>query len=377
MMPDSSPSTILFAQVNRFSYTNDALSTFMKPHLGDMKLEEFRVYPVIRRNPFLLLCCLLAVAWYYGIGTFLNPKAVPEKMVKTPTFFDLSGWLIRRRAGKIKNLSAVLQTQGLFNARYRDLPLIIYTDNTILNRINKPAGGNVRKSPIVDRERRLYEAATVIAVTAGHVATSLVEDYGIKQAAIQVVLIGANAPPAPPSPEGRYGEKHILFVGIDWERKGGPELVEAFRTVSDDFADARLTIVGCDPAADHRNIDVKGRIPPAEVTRLMAVCSIYCMPSHIEPSSVAVIEAARSGLPVIGTATGGFLDSVVPDKTGILVPPGDADALAAAMRRLLADPGLCASMGAAGQEWVKQFDWNVVAEKVAHIVRNSAVISGR
>ena len=76
---------------------------------------------------------------------------------------------------------------------------------------------------------------------------------------------------------------------------------------------------------------------------------MFVLPSLAEGTPNAVIEAMAAGLPVITTEVGGLPDLVTPE-TGILVPPGDATALAAAMRRLASDPALRASMGRAARE---------------------------
>lgn len=357
--------TVLFAQVNSFSYTNDALAQSLPAHLSDLDIEIYRIYPVIRKNPFLFALCTLAVCFYYGPKAALDRKTVTEKIIKTPFFFSLASFLIRKKAKTIGNLKAVFQTQGLFDASVDGVSLFIYTDNTILNRINKLTADS-GKSPIVEQEKALYRNADFIAVSASHVVTSLVEDYGIAQSNVRNILIGANSPKPPELSDDRYKARKILFVGIDWERKGGPDLLAAFRNVAKKFPDASLTIVGAKPdTAGMPQVTALGKIPPSEVTRLMGEASIYCMPSHIEPSSVAVIEAATSGLPIVATASGGFLDSVKTGETGILVPPGDVPALTVALETLLADPELCARYGKAGQAWVEQFRWDVVSGKLA------------
>jgi glycosyltransferase involved in cell wall biosynthesis len=360
---EGSSKTVLFAQVNRFSLTNDALYSHFPPHLADSHLETIRTFVVIRNNPLYFLAALFGVFLYYGYKPFLKRDMLTEKMIKTPVFFHLSGWLVRRKARGINNLAAVFQTQGLFNGKVAGKPLIVYTDNTILNKING-ADPELARSPILGLEKRLYREAGTICVAARHVAQSLSDDYGIDASKVKVVYIGANAPPPPPSPPDRYQSRHILFVGIDWERKGGPELVRAFERALVKFPDARLSIVGCNPAVSHPRIAILGRVPKEEVSRLMSISSIFCMPSYVEPFGIAPVEASLARLPVVGTATGGILESVVPEKTGILVEPGNVEQLQAALERLLASPELCAAMGAAGYEWAQQFRWPHVTGQI-------------
>ena len=82
----------------------------------------------------------------------------------------------------------------------------------------------------------------------------------------------------------------------------------------------------------------------------MAAADIFVLPSRFEGLPMSVIEAMLTGLPVVATDVRGPAEQVVPEVTGLLVPPGDASALAAALRRLVADQALRARMGAAGRE---------------------------
>jgi glycosyltransferase involved in cell wall biosynthesis len=77
---------------------------------------------------------------------------------------------------------------------------------------------------------------------------------------------------------------------------------------------------------------------------------VLAVPSRYDASNRTVLEAMVAGLPVVATRVGGIPEIVIPGETGVLVPPDDADALASALRTLVADPDLCARMGRAGRE---------------------------
>ena len=76
---------------------------------------------------------------------------------------------------------------------------------------------------------------------------------------------------------------------------------------------------------------------------------IFALPSAWEGISLALLEAMAAGLPVVATAVGGTPEVVLDEQTGLLTPPGDPQAMAAALERLLSDPALRQEMGAAGQ----------------------------
>jgi glycosyltransferase involved in cell wall biosynthesis len=86
-----------------------------------------------------------------------------------------------------------------------------------------------------------------------------------------------------------------------------------------------------------------------DVPALMAAADVFCLPSHFEGLPMSVIEAMLTGLPVVATAIRGPREQVVPEETGLLVPPMAVAPLAAALSRMAADPALRRRMGAAGR----------------------------
>src|SRR5262249_59788123 len=85
-------------------------------------------------------------------------------------------------------------------------------------------------------------------------------------------------------------------------------------------------------------MEVAGAVDDARIAALYAEADLFVLPSRFEGYGMAFAEAIAHGLPVIGT-TAGAIPGTVPDGAGLLVPPDDADALAQALRRLLAQPG--------------------------------------
>lgn len=89
-----------------------------------------------------------------------------------------------------------------------------------------------------------------------------------------------------------------------------------------------------------------------DIPRVLAASDIMVMPSIIEGLPNAILEAMAAGLPVVATDVGGHPEIIEDGRTGLLVPPGNGEALVRAMERLSDDPGLCREMGAAGREKV-------------------------
>ena len=142
-----------------------------------------------------------------------------------------------------------------------------------------------------------------------------------------------------------YNTKTILFVGVTWERKGGPELVKAFEKVLRVHPDARLVIVGYKPKVDLPNVQIIGRLTVDELVPYYQQASIFCLPTKLEPFGIVFVEAMAFGLPLVAPRTGAVPDFVEDGRNGFMVEPGDIDALAEALIKLLDDPQLCRKFG--------------------------------
>ncbi len=92
----------------------------------------------------------------------------------------------------------------------------------------------------------------------------------------------------------------------------------------------------------------------SDVPAILACCDIAVLPSRAEGLPNAVLEYLAAGLPVVATAVGGNLEIIQDGITGLLVPPQDSQALAAALMRLLSDNDLAVRIAGAGHDYVKQ-----------------------
>lgn len=144
---------------------------------------------------------------------------------------------------------------------------------------------------------------------------------------------------------------HAVLVGVDLERGG------AYQRELEETAE-RLGV--------RDRVVFAGRIDDAGA--LLADLDVLALPSSTEGLPLVVLEAMARGRAVVATPVGGTPEVVVDGVTGLLVPPRDPDALAAALRRLLADPGLRARMGDAGHERVRtRFSADAMTTRVLEI----------
>lgn len=167
-------------------------------------------------------------------------------------------------------------------------------------------------------------------------------------------------------PAGRAGgagsQPRLLFLGRLERAKGPQVLLDAMPAVLAEHPDTLLAVCGSGPQQEALraqiaalglagSVELTGWLEPAELGGRLAAADVVVVPS-LRPESygLACAEALAAGKPVVASALGALPDLVWPERTGLLVAPGDVAGLAAAINRLLADEALRARLGAAGRE---------------------------
>ncbi len=173
--------------------------------------------------------------------------------------------------------------------------------------------------------------------------------------------------PGPSGVRNRLGlaeEALVLgFVGRLTSDKGLPELMEAFDTIQQAEPEAHLLLVGWfDAAEDALSADLRRRIEShprvhcagfvADTAPYYRAMDLMVLPTRREGFPNVVLEAAATGIPVITTIATGSRDSVVPEVTGLLIPPGYPEAISEAVLKLLRNPERRRRMGQAARAWV-------------------------
>jgi colanic acid/amylovoran biosynthesis glycosyltransferase len=242
----------------------------------------------------------------------------------------------------------------------------------IARRLNVPLvvsfyGGDATKDKHYQRQwlptiyqRRLTElqteAALFLCVSAFIRDQLLARGFPPEKVLVQRSGVNLDTPiePGDPAPAG-----YVMFAGRFVEKKGAMYLIEAVRRLEAMGRDVRLLLVGAGPleaelrraTASLKHVEFRGWMPNNELRRWMRGALALCVPSvhaadgDAEGLPTVVIEAMAAGTPVIGSDHAGIGEAIEDARTGFLVPEQDPDAIAAALRRLLDDPGLRRQLG--------------------------------
>jgi glycosyltransferase involved in cell wall biosynthesis len=230
-------------------------------------------------------------------------------------------------------------------------------------------------------ERSALVYACQVVATSAAIARFLVDEYGVPSDRVSVVEPGTDRVAVRRRKSG--GAVDLLAVGSVIPRKGYDVLVAALAKLR--HLSWRLVVAGdCgrSPEASRQiradivrlgladRITLLGAVASEQVAPLYASADLFVLPSRFEGYGMAYTEAIAHGVPVVGT-TAGAIPQTVPADAGVLVPPGDVEALAATLQRLIADPQERERL-AAGARAAKFPSWSEQAARFALVLERLA-----
>jgi len=233
-------------------------------------------------------------------------------------------------------------------------------------------------------------AAAVVAVSDGMRADIMAAYPEIPAGRIRVIRNGIDTTEYHPDPHTdvleRYGidssRPYVIFVGRITRQKGVPVLL---RAASGLIPEAQLVLLAGAADTPEQLAEVTELVaglratrsgvfwipemlPAREVIQLLSHATVFACPSIYEPLGIVNLEAMACGTAVVGSRTGGIPEVVADGETGLLVPVGEPEALAAALNALLGDPDRAGAMGQAGRKRaVAEFGWPAIAAQTANL----------
>jgi len=361
------PKKIAYFRIGINPIANQRFAQVLQNTFPEFQLEIIDLLNIVKSRKTVLFINLLHLLKEYGPFVFLSRASVRRYFFTTPYMFKFIKTLAANHLSH-GDYAFSFQIQSLFDASLQGLPHFVYTDHTALANLTYPdfTRQEMYSPAWLALEKTIYHNATITFTRSSNISRSLIDQYACPPDKVLCVYAGSNASVFEESfHHDHYSYKNILFVGRDWHRKGGPELVEAFKSVLKLHPEAKLTIVGCSPKLDVPNCEVVGQVPLDQVPHYYKRASIFCMPTKREPFGIVFVEAMRYKLPIVATNIGAIPDLVKEGVNGYLVQPGDIDPLAKALIDLLAQPDKCQAFGLKGyQIATEKYTWESVGLRI-------------
>lgn len=299
----------------------------------------------------------------FAVGLAAALTAEPTDLVHA--HFWMSAWAAHRVAASL-DIPVVITFHALGSVKRRHQG----------SADTSPAGRTAVETSLLTSVERVIatssdEVAELHRLQPGHVPTTIVP------CGVDRVLFT----PDGPALDGRAQRHRIVALGRLVPRKGYDTVVTALAGVPDtelviaggtrgpEPERARLQRLAAEAGVADR-VQFLPQVPHTTVPALLRSADVVVTTPWYEPFGIVPVEAMACGRPVVGSAVGGLLDTIVPDRTGVLVPPRDPDALAHALRSLLERPEECERLGANGVRRVAQhYTWPRVAASTVEAYR--------
>jgi len=235
--------------------------------------------------------------------------------------------------------------------------------------------GNLSKKYLVKRQKQqleFYDKAAGIFTMGKWLADYLVTKENIPKDKVFNVGGGINLDPKMIDYSKKTGNR-ILFVGRDFERKGGDLVVEAFKKLKKVNSDAELYIAGptVNPVKEN-DIDglfFMGERTYEQLTELYNMCDVFCMPSRFEAYGLVFAEALAFGLPCVARNAYAMKEIIKDGETGYLINSDDTDELADKMLKALQDTKMMQHVKEMKEWYIEEYSWDKVAKRMADVVK--------
>lgn len=278
-----------------------------------------------------------------GIGDLVDKfsRRLPGKKIvhKRTHFFSKQYCSIVQKKLETIHADYIFATSSITIAHLADVntPVIYTSDATFSSMYHYYPGFEnyhaVVKNQAHEIEKMAIERADLVLYPSHWAAESAITYYGVDPAKIHVVPYGANLDSWPkvdrPEKRKRSEECQLLFLGVDWKRKGGDIALQTLIELEQRYGiSARLTVVGCSPPSgvDHERMDVLGYLDknnPEQQAKLLALIEnsdYLLLPTRAECYGLVFCEASAYGLPSITTNTGGVGTVVRDGVNGYILP---------------------------------------------------------
>jgi glycogen(starch) synthase len=175
--------------------------------------------------------------------------------------------------------------------------------------------------------------------------------------------------------------RRILHIGKFEYKKSQDVILHAFKRLLGKYPDCSLVLIGADgpmlrqtraligELGLEKHVELHVNVAHDQLPQYMERADLFILPSRAEPFGIVLLEAGAAGLPVVASGVGGIPELIEPERTGLLIPPGNVEGLELAIRRLIENPELARELGRRWQERVvATWNWDVTCEKYLQMI---------
>ena len=235
------------------------------------------------------------------------------------------------------------------------------------------------KADALAREREAYLSARYVVGMSDWCSEDVISSYGVPAERVRTILPAANLDEESLLPaeewDGELSPLRLGLVGIDWERKGGPVLLDAASILKRMGHDVEVVVLGPDPSRiqPHASVKALGYVHKGrDVQRFVDILRSFhfgCLLSRVEASGFSTLEYLRLGIPIIATAAGGIVD---PKGAGLRFPvDADGEQVAEALVEVLREPERYATMRKAAARDGVAYRWDRTADEMLSLLDGS------
>jgi glycosyltransferase involved in cell wall biosynthesis len=240
-----------------------------------------------------------------------------------------------------------------------------------------PVGSGPRERAKLAVHRNVMHRARAITTWSEWAKDSVVGDYGVEAGAVTVLHPGVTLESfnhREYMASRRSGPMRILFVGGDFERKGGDLLLRTYREHFRSSCELHLVtsadIAGGDGVFVHRGVPPQSE----KLLQLYAEADVFVLPTRADCFGIVLAEAMAAGLPIITTRIAAIPEAVKDNESGFVIDVDDAEALRDRLQRLVATPVLRARMGEVARGIAEaRFDINKNAARIVELLLDMAL----
>jgi glycosyltransferase involved in cell wall biosynthesis len=361
------PITIQPNEPNSWSITTQYITQVLQKHCG----EVFPIGPIFLRGEVLA-------------GKILN-KVSLTLLKKRFLYCDsshISKRYARVAAQRLAGLSAdvIIAPDGASEIAFleTDIPIVLIEGGTFALWRNYPPYLNLLKRSSYEAnmlQEMALKKASLILNPSEWAARSVIEDYHIEPRKVHVLPYGANIENPPPLEYVQKKKKsdrcRLLFIGTNWQRKGGDIAFEALVKLEEMGIQAELIVCGCVPQSkfSHERMKVipylnkNDERQNQEMRNLFMTADFFLLPTRVELFGIVFCEASAFGLPVITTNTGGISGAVKDGENGFMLPlSAGGSEYAEVIAKIYRDDGRYADMVRASRAAFEQrLNWDTWA----------------